>query len=125
MSLAKVIAPDIEELIREHPDQLPAALADIHPADIAELLDELPRDERLVLFEALPTELGAAVLSRLKGESLRLVLHSASPQKLGAELDLLPADEVTFVLEHLTQHQREAILAKMSPRDVAEVERLQ
>jgi magnesium transporter len=125
MSLAKVIGPDIEELIREHPEQLPAVLADMHPADIAEIMDDLVREDRITLFEALPPERGAAVLSELKGETLRLILHRASPSKLGAELDRLPADEVTFLLEHLTQRQREAILAKMSPRDAAEVERLQ
>ncbi len=125
MSLAKVIGPDIEELIRENPAELPAAVANIHPADLAELLDDLPREDRLVLFEALPVEQGAAVLSELKGESLRLVLHAASPAKLGPMLDRLPADEVTDLLEHLTQRQRESIIAKMSPRDAAEVERLQ
>src|SRR5262245_65492917 len=125
MSLAKVIGPDIEELVREHPEQLPAALADLHPADIAELLDDLPREDRLTVFEAMPTEQGAALLSELKGETLRLILHRAAPSKLGPELDRLPADDVTFLLEHLTQRQRESILAKMSPRDAAEVERLQ
>ena len=124
MSLAKVIGPDIEELIRENPRDLPAAVASIHPADLAELLDDLPREDRLILFDALPPEQGAAVLSELKGESLRLILHRASPAKLGAELDRLPADEVTFLLEHLSQRQRETIMAKMSPRDAAEVQRL-
>jgi len=124
MSVAKIIAPDVQELIRESPQQLAAAVKDLHPADIAELLDELPREDRIVLFEALPTEQGAAVLSELKGETLRLILHRASPQKLGAELDRLPADEVTFLLEHLTQRKRETILEKMSPRDADEAKRL-
>ena len=77
-----------------------------------------------MLFEVLPPDRGAAVLSELKGETLRVVLHRASPEKLGSYLDRLPADEVTFLLEHLTQRQREAVLAKMSPRDAAEAERL-
>src|SRR5450755_513205 len=124
MSLAKVIGPDIAELIRDNPKELPAAVANIHPADLAELLDDLPREDRITLFEALPPEQGAAVLSELKGETLRLILHRTSPKKLGAELDRLPADEVTFLLEHLTQRQRETILQRMSPRDAAEVERL-
>src|SRR2546423_48562 len=124
MSLAKVLRPDIEELIRENPQEIAAAVADLHPADIAELLDELPRDHRIVLFEALPPEQGAAVLSELKGETLRLILHQASPEKLGPQLDRLPTDEVTFLLEHVTQRQREVLLAKMSPRDAEEVKRL-
>ncbi len=124
MSVAKLIGPDIEELIRESPKELAAAVADLHPADLAELLEDLPREDRLVLFEALPPDQGAAVLSELKGETLRLILHEASPEKLGPELDRLPADEVTFLLEHLTQRQREALLARMSPRDAAEAERL-
>ena len=124
MSLAKVLGPDIEELIRENPQEIAAAVADLHPADIAELLDELPREHRIVLFEALPPEQGAAVLSELKGETLRLILHQASPEKLGPQLDRLPTDEVTFLLEHVTQRQREVLLAKMSPRDAEEVKRL-
>jgi len=124
MSLAKVIGPDIEELIRENPAQIPAAVADLHPADVAELLDDLPQEDRLVLFEALPPEQGAAVLSELKGETLRLVLHRASPEKLGPQLDRVPGDEVTFLLERLSQRQREALLGKMSPRDAAEAKRL-
>src|SRR5881296_2287224 len=124
MSLAKVIGPDIEELIRENPAQIPAAVASLHPADLAELLDDLPREDRLVLFEALPPEQGAAVLSELKGETLRLVLHQASLDKLGAQLDRLPGDEVVFLLEHVSQRRRENLLGKMSPRDAAEAKRL-
>jgi magnesium transporter len=124
MSLAKVISPDIEELIRENPEQIPAAVADMHPADLAELLEELPQEDRLVLFEALPPDQGAAVLSELKGETLRLVLHRASPDKLGPQLDRVPGDEVTFLLERLSQRQREALVSKMSPRDAAEAKRL-
>ncbi len=124
MSLAKAIGPEIEELIREGSPDLAKAVADLHPADLAELLEDLPREDRLVLFEALPPEQGAAVLSELKGETLRLVLHQASPEKLGPELDRLPGDEVVFLLEHVSQRQREVLLAKMSPRDAAEAKRL-
>ena len=124
MSLAKVIGPEIEELIREGSPDLAKAVADLHPADLAELLEDLPREDRLVLFEALPPEQGAAVLSELKGETLRLILHQASPEKLGPELDRLPGDEVVFLLEHVSQRQREVLLAKMSPRDAAEAKRL-
>jgi magnesium transporter len=124
MSFAKMIAPDIEELIREKPGELAAAVADLHPADLAELLEDLPREDRLILFEALASEQGAAVLSELKGETLRLVLHQVSLEKLGAELDRLPGDEVVFLLEHVSQRRREALLAKMSPRDAAEATRL-
>jgi magnesium transporter len=124
MSLGKALGPDIEELIRESPGLLPEALADFHPADIAELMEDLPREDRVVVFGALPPDQGAAVLSELKGETLRLILHMAPKEKLGPQLDRLPADEVTYLLEHLTQRQREALLAKMTPRDAAEAERL-
>jgi magnesium transporter len=124
VSLAKIIGPDIEELIRENPKELAAAVAELHPADIAELLDELPRQDRLVLFEALPPEQGAGVLSELKGETLRLILHQASPEKLGPQLDRVPTDEVIFLLEHLTQRQRETLLGRMSARDAADAKRL-
>ncbi|MFN2386059.1 MAG: magnesium transporter [Thermoanaerobaculia bacterium] len=124
MSVAKLIAPDIEEMIRENPQQLADAVRELHPADIAEILDDLPREDRLILFESLPSDRGAPVLSELNGETLRLVLHTASPEKLGPLLDRMPGDEVTFLLEHLPQRQRELLLARMSPRDAAEAQRL-
>ena len=95
MSVAKVIGPDIEELIRENPQELAAAVKDLHPADIAELLSELSGEDRLVLFEALPPDQGAAVLSELKGEALRSILHQASPDILGPRLDRVPARRVS------------------------------
>jgi magnesium transporter len=123
MSLAKVIGPDIEELIRENPGQIPAAVADLHPADIAELLEELsPEDAWSSSRPCRPRR--APPSSELKGETLRLILHRTPTEKLAAELDRVPGDEVTFLLERLTQRQREALLEKMSPRDAAEAKRL-
>jgi magnesium transporter len=124
VSFGKLAAPDVEELIRESPGELANAVADLHPADLAELLEDLPREDRLILFEAVPPEQGAAVLSELKGETLRLVLHQASLDKLGPQLDRVPGDEVVFLLEHVSQRRREALLARMSPRDAAEAKRL-
>ena len=44
------------------------ALTQTHPADLAELLDELARPEMLAVFRALPKELAAEVFSDLPPE---------------------------------------------------------
>ena len=89
-------------------------MANMYPADLAELLDDLPREDRVTSSRRFPSSRGG-LLSELKGETLRLILHSASPAKLGPMLDRLPADEVTDLLEHLTSasanHPRQDVAA--------------
>ena len=89
MSLAKVIGPDIQELIRSNPKELAAAVANIHPATWRSCWTTCHARTGRALRGA-AAEQGAALLSELKGETLRLVLHRTSPSKLGAELDRFP-----------------------------------
>ena len=125
MSLAKVIGPDIEELIRENPAELAGGGRE-HPPGRPRGASRRPAAARTASSSSRRCPPSRARRCSRSSRARRCGSSSTAPRpaKLGAELDRLPADEVTFLLEHLTQRQREAILAKMSPRDAAEVERL-
>jgi hypothetical protein len=92
LSLAKVIGPDIQELIRENPrpDRGGGGRTCI-PADIASFSTSFPREDRLVLFEALPTETGRGGPLRAEGRDAPAHPAPRTPEKLGAYLDRVPA----------------------------------
>ena len=60
------ILNSIRELIeKKNQGALLNLLIDLHPADIADLLTDLKKDERKYLFPLLPTEKASAVLTEL------------------------------------------------------------
>ena len=77
------------------------ALTQIHPADLAELLDELDRPEMLAVFRALPKELAAEVFSDLPPEDQQALIQAATDQELSAIVEELWVDDAVDLLEEL------------------------
>ena len=50
MRLAKLLGPDLDEVLGKDPDALREALSEFHAEDIAELVDDLPHDTDTPLF---------------------------------------------------------------------------
>lgn len=77
------------------------ALTQTHPADLAELLDELDRPEMLAVFRALPKELAAEVFSDLPPEDQQALIQAATDQELSAIVEELWVDDAVDLLEEL------------------------
>ena len=77
------------------------ALTQTHPADLAELLDELDRPEMLAVFRALPKELAAEVFSDLPPEDQQALVQAATDQELSAIVEELWVDDAVDLLEEL------------------------
>ena len=88
-------------LERREVHALRAALAEEHPADLAELLEELGRQEMLTVFRALPKELAADVFSDLPPEDQQALIQAATDQELAAMVEELWVDDAVDMLEEL------------------------
>ena len=80
---------------------LRSALAEEHPADLAELLAELNRQGTLVAFRALPKELAAEVFSDLPADDQQALIQAATDQELSAIVEELWVDDAVDMLEEL------------------------
>ena len=56
------MAPDILDLLEESPSTIAAETEELHPADLAEVAETIPRDKVKALLAALPKERAADVL---------------------------------------------------------------
>src|SRR5580765_436561 len=95
MKIAPLLATDVVEIARHDPESLREGLAPLHVADLAELLGEIEREDRVRVMEHLaPTRLPIPVLS--------------------PALDALEPDDAAALLSFLPEERRGPFLAAMS-----------
>jgi magnesium transporter len=101
-----------------------AALAEIHPADLAEILEDLDRRERAVLFRELPVAAAADALEEVEPDLQRELLQALEPEKAADVLGEMQADDAADLLGDLPVEESAELLAEMEPSEAREVERL-
>lgn len=119
MRLGSVLGPDVLEIVRDDPASLREGLSDFHAADVADLLYEIPREDRLHVLSNLDEEQLGPVLSYLGGGVLRLALTRLPYGKLARALDALEPDDAARLLSFLPEEKRIPVLSQMSARDAA------
>ncbi|HVR41481.1 MAG TPA: magnesium transporter [Thermoanaerobaculia bacterium] len=119
MNLGELLGPDVLEIMREDPDVVREALASMHPADVAEVMSGLPREDRLRVLQQLdPAHLGN-MLAYADGETIKIALNRIAPDVLGHGLDQLEADDAANILSAIPEEKRAPILQKMRVGDAA------
>ena len=101
-----------------------AKLKDIHPADLADLLEELARDERVEMMTALPEEAAAQVLEEAEPEVQTAVLQALPSERASDILDEMTSDEAADALGELPEDRAEELISLMEDDKAEEVSRL-
>lgn len=103
---------NIRDIIHnDQADKARAELADMHPADIAELYKSLDLDEAEYLFKLLDEETSADVLMELD-EDDRLKLISDMPaEEIAQTIDHLDTDDAVDLIQQLDEEDRDEILS--------------
>ncbi|MGB9790783.1 magnesium transporter [Thermotoga caldifontis] len=101
-------------------------LSQQEPADILEMIEELPPDEKIVVFRLLPKDQAAIVFSELepddqmalielfKEEKLKEIISSMSPDDRAELLEEMPANVVNRLLSYLTPEERKETLSLLN-----------
>ncbi|MGI8617977.1 MAG: magnesium transporter [Gemmatimonadaceae bacterium] len=123
-ALAALLAPDIQELLKSSPQSVAAETEEIHAADLADIVEALPREHVLALLHALPAERAADVLEYLSDDLRTEVLEEMSaPQAARIVAEMTPDDRAD-ALEELEDTLYETILAEIPREAREETERL-
>ena len=104
-------------------DALIALLAPLHEADVADLLEQIGRNERLALIRLWGRKLDGAVLSELE-EGVRDEIIAELPDSvLAAALEKLETDDVVYLTEDLDAPQQARILRTLDDAERLAVQR--
>ncbi len=96
----------------------------IHPADLAELLEEMDREERVEVMSALSHEDAAEVLEAAEPGVQTNILRSLPADRASDILEEMEADVAADVLGELPQETASELIVRMEPEAGADVSRL-
>jgi magnesium transporter len=123
----------VENLVyRQNTAKLSARLDELHPADVAYILEALPRDDRIAIWDLIKSaerdgeilvEVSDAVretlIENMDRASLVAAAETLDTDELADIADDLPAEVIQEVREGLTQEEREQLRSAMSYPDDA------
>jgi CBS domain-containing protein/sporulation protein YlmC with PRC-barrel domain len=96
-------------------------LAEMHPADIADILEELSHNEQKAVIESLDDETAAQALSEIPTKMQADLLESIPPEKAADIVEEMPPDEAADVLNQLPPETSAELLADMEKEEAKEV----
>ncbi|HEX9289248.1 MAG TPA: CBS domain-containing protein [Anaeromyxobacteraceae bacterium] len=100
------------------------ALAQMHPADLAEIMEDLDRDQRAALLQRLDVETAADALEEAPPEMTAQLLEDVPPEKAADILEEMAPDEAADVLGELPSEARQELLDAMEHPEAREVRQL-
>jgi magnesium transporter len=99
-------------------------LEDMHPADLADIVENLGHEDRTAIFNTVDAETAAELLSEVQPEMQTRIIESLDAEKAAEILEEMEPSEAADVLHDLEEEKSEEILEEMEPEEKEEVEEL-
>ena len=99
-------------------------LAQMHPSDIADILEDLAPPERQALFESLDEETAAETLEEVEPKLQKSLVEALDSEQVAGIVEEMDPGAAADLLAELPNEKSEAILEEMDPEERQEVEEL-
>src|SRR6266702_4086484 len=114
------MTPDMPTLSRPQSGHL----AELHPADIAEIVHQLTPGQGARLIEGLDNETAADTMEEIDTERQRHILENIQPERAADILQAMEPDEAADLLAQLPEERAQELLRLMTPEESEEVQEL-
>lgn len=101
-----------------------ATMTDLKPADIADVLHDLPQQRRIDVAHAMRDERLADVLEELGEDDRVMILSSLGTERAAEVLEAMEPDDAADLVSELGEEQASRLLALMEPDEADDVRRL-
>jgi magnesium transporter len=101
-----------------------ARLAEMHPSDLAEILEDLAPAEREAVFGSLDEEVAAEALEEVEPKLQKALLEKLDEERIADIVEEMDPGAAADLLAELSEEQSDAILEEMDPEERHEVEEL-
>ena len=99
-------------------------LAELHPADLATIIDQLSRSDRVGVIAALDDEAAADAIGEMEPETQVDILEDLEPGRAADILEEMDPDEAADLVADLSEESRDEILGLMEKDEAEEVQEL-
>ena len=99
-------------------------LDDVHPQDIAEIIEELDDKKIQRLFEVLPWEIAAKVLDEIDAETFLLIFKDFQEEQKINIISKMSTDDITDLLLQLPESEKEEIFSLLDQETLEDIKEL-
>ncbi len=99
-------------------------LSELHPADIADIISQVSREEGAHLFKNLDIETAAEALSELKTEMQADIINAMDTEKAADIIEEMPPDEAADILSDLPTEKAKELLENIEKEDAEDIQEL-
>jgi CBS domain-containing protein len=99
-------------------------IARLHPADIADIVEQLTPQQRTEVLEAMDVETAADTIQEMETEEAAAVMSVMEEEKAADILEEMEPDDAADLLGDLSDARTEELLEHMQPEDAADVKEL-
>jgi len=116
--VGKILIPEIRSLIdARNFAGLREIFRDWPRADVAEVILDLPADDRVIIFRVLPAALAADVFEYLDVEAQQELLRSMAKEQVVAILNEMSPDDRTALLEEMPSAAARQLIRLLTPEE--------
>ncbi len=116
--VGKILEPEIRSMIEARNF---AALREVFrewpPADVAEVILDMPEDEQVIIFRVLPHALAADVFEYLDFDAQQKLLHAMAHEQVVGILNEMSPDDRTALLEELPSAAARQLIRLLTPEE--------
>ncbi|MBE7696579.1 magnesium transporter [Tenacibaculum finnmarkense] len=100
-------------------DALNELFKEMHHADIAEILDELPFEEAVYIIRLLDSETTSEVLMDVDDDVREKILQQLTAKEIAEEIDELDTDDAADVISELSDKRKKAVMQEIEDQEHA------
>jgi len=116
--VGKLLAPEIKALIDARDfNGLRELFKEWPPADVADVILDLPEDEQVIIFRVLPAALAADVFEYIGIEEQQNLLHAMAHEQVATILNEMSPDDRTALLEELPSEAARKLIKLLTPEE--------
>src|SRR5438128_4192575 len=116
--VGKILIPEIKSLIdARNFGALRELFREWPPADVAEVILDLPEDEQVIIFRVLPAALAADVFEYIGVEEQQKLLRAMAHEQVVAILNEMSPDDRTALLEELPSAAARQLIRLLTPEE--------
>jgi magnesium transporter len=116
--VGKILEPEIRSLIdARNFSALREVFREWPPADVAEVILDMPEDEQVIIFRVLPHALAADVFEYLDFDAQQKLLRAMTHEQVVAILNEMAPDDRTALLEELPSAAARQLIRLLTPKE--------
>jgi magnesium transporter len=116
--VGKLLAPEIKSLIdARNFGALRELFSDWPPADVADVILDLPEDEQVIIFRVLPAALAADVFEYIGIEEQQKLLRAMAHEQVVGILNEMSPDDRTALLEEMPSAAARQLIRLLTPEE--------